>query len=207
MVSYTLDPTLAKKGSQAGGNFIEQTGAYTGAIIEAKGFKWPSGDDGIEVVFERGDGAKASFLRLGDSQVHAIMTCMKKRHLSQESDLVGPIGLILRRKEYYKNDGSLGAGVVVYAPFDAQTKKTAVEILENKPAEFVDSVIPTLTDIKAKAKPVDPYQSGEAPSSQFISSGPFSGPDTPEHQDPYNMGGHGPAPAAPADAFDQDIPF
>lgn len=190
---YVLDVELAKAGSQMGGGLIDESGAYKGVITEAKQFQGDNGASGIELSFEREDGAKANYIKLyekknngalgfGVKQIQAIMACMKLRAVNNLAELHKPVGLILQREDYVKNDGSTGFSMKLVAPFDPQTQKTAKEILENSEANTVMKILSTLKDKPAKQQAYQPQQA-------TTHADPFSmgsnQPPIPGHDDPF----------------------
>ena len=96
--------------------------------------------------------------------LNAILTCLKLRAIAAKTgkvelydfnaggmvektkqiypDMMGkPIGLVLQREEYEKNDGSVGERMIIQGPFDPQSSKMAVEILNNTEAKALGSVL------------------------------------------------------------------
>lgn len=57
-----------------------------------------------------------------------------------------PIGLVLCREEYMAGDGQLKWKNVMVCPFEAVTKRTASERLDNAPAEMLDKIVASLRD-------------------------------------------------------------
>ena len=107
----------------------------------------------------------------GEKQLHALMACMSVREINPTSMQVmkydfqakkelsqtvsayqelmnKPIGLVLQKEEYLKGDGSTGDRMSLFAFFNADSKKTAVEILDDKPAAKLESMLASLKDKK-----------------------------------------------------------
>lgn len=58
-----------------------------------------------------------------------------------------PIGLVLQREEYIKNDDSIGSKFNIYAPFDAASEMTAAEILDQATtAQTLNKILAGLKD-------------------------------------------------------------
>ena len=96
--------------------------------------------------------------------LNAIMTCLKVRGIKTAQgkvelydfasggmvtkdkptypELVNkPVGLVLQREEYQKQDGSIGERMIIAGPFDPSTSKMAAEILNNTEASALDNVL------------------------------------------------------------------
>ncbi len=82
--TYTLDTDMAREGSGGGFDFINETGAYEGKIIEAKAIVAKTGTQGITLKFESNEGKLANYLTLytinangdtiyGQKQLNALM--------------------------------------------------------------------------------------------------------------------------------------
>lgn len=88
-LAYNLDPDSAKEGSGNVGNYITDTGPYTGKIVMARSVVAPKGTQGIEITFQGADNREAKFTLWtqnaqgeqiwGYKQLMALMTCMKVR--------------------------------------------------------------------------------------------------------------------------------
>lgn len=119
----------------------------------------------------------------GRKVLDAIMTCMKVRDISAQratvqkydhtagrevpcdalifSSLMNkPIGLMMVREEYEKNDGTTGWKMTIVSPYEASTHKMAREVLEQKPAESFEKILVTLADRPLKRKSTVPSASG-----------------------------------------------
>lgn len=64
-----------------------------------------------------------------------------------------PIGLLLVREEYAKNDGGTGWKMSITGCFEASTQKTPREVLENLSAEMLPKIVETLRDRPLKNRP------------------------------------------------------
>jgi hypothetical protein len=96
--------------------------------------------------------------------LNAIMTCLKVRGIKTVQGKIElydfnaggmvtkdkptypelsnkPIGLVLQREEYQKQDGSIGERMIIAGPFDPATSKMAAEILNNTEAKALDNVL------------------------------------------------------------------
>ena len=183
MSTYNLDASKAKEGSGRVSNRITETGGYVGVITMAKDVTAKSGAKGIELTFKSNEGLEAKYLTLwtqnkdgkaifGESQLHALMTCLKVKTISAVERVITefdldlkkevqnpamiypelmnkPVGLVLQAEEY---DGKNGVAekMVYFTSFDASTKKLAAEILDQKPAEALDKILKNLKPKKLK---------------------------------------------------------
>lgn len=96
--------------------------------------------------------------------LNAIMTCLKVRGIKTTQGKIElydfnaggmvtkdkptypelsnkPIGLVLQREEYQKQDGSTGERMIIAGSFDPSTSKMAAEILNNTEAKALDNVL------------------------------------------------------------------
>lgn len=180
-----LDQSMAIEGAALGGNAITESGAYVGKIVEAKPFNADnSSAAGVEITFEREDGAQAKFIKVytvkkdggeafGLKQVHALMACMRLPQLNSWPDLCRPVGLILQREDYTKQDGKPGYSMKILAPFQPQTRQTADELINQQQAQTVDRIVAKLVD-KPRAMQQNesvPYQQEAQPG--FDGDAPF----------------------------------
>lgn len=157
--------------------------------------------DRLSVYVQGSDGRELA----GSKMIHALMTCMSMRNLASANgqaevynsatqkremqpavlfpDLCNkPIGLVLQVEEYAKDDGGVGESMKLVMPFNASSKQTAREVLEQKPAEDIEKLLHTIQPvIKARR------------------SGGGSGSHT--------TGGSAASSAPSAVGFDDDIPF
>lgn len=183
------------------------TGVFTQAyeIIAKSGtigieftFKDVTGADAghLTLYTKKADGSTA----FGFNLLMAGMTCMKVKDApaqdgvakiydfesGKEIDKQVPIypglinqkiGVILQREEYRKQDNSIGSKMVIAGFFNPDTKQTASEIFENKPAKRLDAKMETIKD---KLLPKQENITGQ------------------QYQQPDQGGG---------DFYDDDIPF
>lgn len=154
--SYTLDADLAK---QVGTRLrITRSGKYTGRFTRAELVTSRQRSEGLEFSFESDDGLTADFLTCwthnvdgrelyGLKVLNAILTCLRIREIDARpatlQDRHGgtrearvfpqlvdrPIGLLLQREEYQKQDGNVGWKFNIVAPFEPGSGLTAGEIL------------------------------------------------------------------------------
>jgi hypothetical protein len=179
MKTYDLNPNAAREvGASAR---INEKGAYVGKFTRAQAVTAKSGAEGIEFTFETDSGQRADYLTIwthkegkefyGRKVLDAIMTCMKVRSISAEPTpwkgkngtemvpqfraLLGRIGLFLVVEEYEKDDGSVASKMVLAIPFEADTKRTASEVLDKGTAQAFDGILASLRDkpVQRKASP------------------------------------------------------
>ena len=129
----------------------------------------------------------------GRKVLDALLTCLKTRKINvtqktvtvraagggtetRQADVFAelmdkPIGLFLIVEEYHKNDGSLGSKMVIALPFEASTKRTASEILDQQPtAQSFDGILASLRDRPAKKR-------DRAPAGDRVPAGGFDDMD------------------------------
>lgn len=105
----------------------------------------------------------------GYSQLNALMACLKVREINPQSMQVleydhdagkeqavqidaypqlmhAPVGVVLQREEYRKRDGDVGERMNLHAFFEADTRQTGGEVIQQKPAGAIDGVIANLKD-------------------------------------------------------------
>lgn len=157
MRTYTADPTAARQANA--NNYIDQSGKYLGEFTLAEAVTSKKGTEGIEFSFKSDEGQQANYLTLwtynergealyGFKVLSAIMTVMGVKELQpkqatikdangQPRQVVGfpalhnkPIGLVLQKVLYTKNDGKDGYKFNIFAPFQVNTELTAKEILD-----------------------------------------------------------------------------
>jgi hypothetical protein len=119
----------------------------------------------------KGDGSK---IGIGHGFVMALMTCLKLRGMKpalmrvrkwdaaagQEAEVQAPcfgelmnkpVGVLLEKEIFQKDDGSEGSRMVLAGVFQAETELMASEILDNKVRpEQLSKVVETLRDRRAK---------------------------------------------------------
>lgn len=158
MSTYTLNAELAKKSE--GASYISRTGKYIGRFIKAEDTVSKKGTRGIDFTFESNNKEKANYLTIwtfdkdgkqlyGLNIINAIMMCLKVKEMNAIDFMVKegqneklakcfvelqnkPIGLLLAKEGYVKNDGTPGSKMVIEGVFEAETELTASEILERK---------------------------------------------------------------------------
>lgn len=157
MRSYTADPTAARQANA--NNYIDQSGKYIGVFTLAEAVTSKKGTEGIEFSFKSDEGQQANYLTLwtynergealyGFKVLSAIMTVMGVSELQpkqaiikdangQSRQVIGfpalhnkPVGLVLQKVLYTKNDGKDGYKFNIFAPFNAATELTAKEMLD-----------------------------------------------------------------------------
>lgn len=147
-------------------NFITESGRYAGKFVSAIAVKSKQGTDGVEFSFKSDDDRTANYLQLwtynaegrqvyGFSVLSAIMQCLRvskiaprpmtindgggPRSVEGFPELVGkPIGLLLQREDYVKQDGTPGFQLKIIVPFDPRNQLTAAELIKgvSTPAEL-----------------------------------------------------------------------
>lgn len=197
MRSYTADPTAARQANQ--NNYVDQSGKYIGEFTLAEAVTSRQGTDGIEFSFRTREGQQANYLTLwthnakgealyGYKVLSAIMTVTGVQALEpKQGNIKGPdgvprqvtafpalhgkpVGLVLQKVLYTKNDGKDGYKFNIFAPFAAQTELTAKEMLDgNTQPAALGGIIATLKD-------KDERTAGHAGGAQPSSNG---GPDDP----------------------------
>lgn len=180
MRSYTLDTTAAQQANQ--NSYIDQTGKYIGAFIVAKAVTSRSGTEGIEFSFKAQDGRQANYLTLwtfnsqgealyGFKILNALMTVMGVKELHPKKGSAAkpdgtreeaiaypdlhnkPVGIVLQKEFYIKDNGDEGYKFNIFAPFQAGTELMAKEILDNKTQpQALASIISSLKDKPAPAQ-------------------------------------------------------
>lgn len=105
----------------------------------------------------------------GLKQLNALMTCLSLRDIQpqqatikkydftarQEVDSLvtifpalmnKPVGLVLQKEQYLKQDNTVGEKLNLVAPFNAETNQVAVEILDKSQAEQLEKIVSSLKD-------------------------------------------------------------
>lgn len=135
----------------------------------------------------------------GLKMLNAIMTCVGAREIKPVDGTVDkwngnakvptkatifpalmgkPIGLLLQRAEYEKDDGSVGSKVEIFAPFKADTEQTAAEVLDRVVSPvMLAKMVATLHD-----KPIQGKRPATSPRS---SEGPSAGGGFPDDDIPF----------------------
>ena len=133
----------------------------------------------------------------GEKQLYALMTCIKAREIKPEEgtinefdfssksivtkqatiykDLMGKkIGVVLQSEEYKKNNGDIGTRMILVRFFDAETRKTASEILDKTPPVILENYLSTLKDKKlSQVIPSHPSTSSNLTDDLMIDDIPF----------------------------------
>ena len=156
-------------GEKAGeGTGISESGAYVGAMSALLGTA-NTGTKFVEftmtteqgqarymkVYYEKADGTKCA----GNGIINAIMGLLKLPVINTVQAQVDgeavtiipefedkPIGFVLQKVLYTKNDGKDGYKFDIRMPFSAKTRCTLKEALAQAPALTVDKMLETLTD-------------------------------------------------------------
>lgn len=155
--AYSLNPNVAKQAGAS--NYINETGQYVGVFKRAEEIVSKQNTEGIEFTFLSQDNQTADYLTCwtynqgGDAlyglkTLNALMTCMKVHEIApivgavKDRDgnpkkatifpelLDKPIGLLLQREEYEKQDGSIGYKFNIAGCYDARSGMTASEIID-----------------------------------------------------------------------------
>lgn len=133
----------------------------------------------------------------GFKQLMALMTCMRVKEVSEKEgtvekfengqkvkvaatihpELMGkPIGVLLQREEYEKNNGQIGHKFNLVGFYDPQTRMTATEILDKAgSAEKLDKMIAALKDKPLQKRAATNYggPAGEAAPIPDLDDCPF----------------------------------
>ena len=118
-------------------------------------------------------------INIGHAKLNALMTCLKIRETNgvdgivkiydfdsksdvEDKGIIFPdfinkkIGFLFESNNYYNSNGELKESLAINTCFDAETRQTATEILENKPAskleKRIESVIKKQADLESKKK-------------------------------------------------------
>lgn len=188
MRSYTLDTTAAQQANQ--NSYIDQTGKYVGVFTVAKAVTSRSGTEGIEFSFRAQDGRQANYLTLwtfnakgealyGFKVLNALMTVMGIKELTPKSGNVAkpdgtkeqaigypdlhnkPVGLVLQKEFYFKDNGEEGYKFNIFAPFQASTELMAKEVLEGKVQP--QALAHIISNLKDKPAPAPAQQQRQVP--------------------------------------------
>lgn len=213
MRSYTLDNEAAR---QANANsYIDQTGKYIGEITVAKAVTSTQGTEGIEFSFKAKDGQQANYLTVwtfnasgeklyGYKVLNAMMTVAGIQRLEPQPETIKdkdgnsvqitgfpafyrqPIGLVLQKEFYVKDDGSQGHKFNIFAPFHASSELTAKEIIERAvQPRALAGIIASLKDKPARES------TGSRPARTAGTSGYQAAKNGAAHDDPFgnDLGG------------------
>lgn len=123
----------------------------------------------------------------GFKQLSALMACMRLKgvrgqqseievydHESKTDKKVSafifpglmnvPVGIVLQNEEYLSNSGQLKNRMVIHSFFEASSRKTAKEVLNNSEAKTLDMILGSLQDKKLPANSgAQQQQSGDMP--------------------------------------------
>lgn len=155
--SYTTDHEAARQANA--NNYIDQSGKYIGEFTLAEAVTSRQGTEGIEFSFKNQDGRQANYLTLwtynsngdalyGYKVLNAILTVMGIKGIEPKKGTVKdangnprqviafpelhgkPVGLVLQKVLYTKNDGRDGYKFNIFAPFQASTELMAKEVID-----------------------------------------------------------------------------
>lgn len=226
----TFDPESAKAAGPSGAS---ETGAYTGTIraallthganSESQSIEFSVDADVGTINYLRVSfiGRDGNPLRGGTAMINAIMglTKVKALHATEVQNEQGeielhcrelegkPIGFVLQKVLYTKNDGGDGYRFEIRQAFGTNTRKTFKEAIDNLPAEAVDKLVASLSD---KDERVQSGSGGPAMTGQN-SNQPRSmlGGQQQQQQSrlQQNAGGRGNQQQQTPPPFDDEIPF
>ena len=134
-------------------------------------FRGPSGEAKYLTLWTQNKDGEQLY---GMSVLNAIMTCLKIRSVNPVNQMINeydfdakqnvdkpavvypdfmnkPIGIVLQKEEYLNSSGIVKEKFNLFASYEDSTRKTALEILDNKPAERLDKLLATLHDKKLPA--------------------------------------------------------
>jgi len=140
--------------------------AGTGAVGIEFGFEAVDGSTAYFQLYTKNKDGDAIF---GEKQLMALMTCLKIKSMAPQQAMIEeydfnskqvqkvkatvypelmnkPIGIVFQKEHYIKNNGDNGERMLFFAAFDTQTKQTANEILDQKPAERLEKLLANLKD-------------------------------------------------------------
>ena len=165
-IMFQYNQEKARLAGESG--FISQTGAYVGKITSAKWTKAKgSYAAALELSFEDINGLKANFLSLWHTKSDGQPNPFAQQHIQAIMGLTGvqqltavpqgeeyicsellnkPIGFILQKILFTKQDGSDGFKFEIVVSSHAQTGQTLKEKIEGKAAERVRKLMETLKD-------------------------------------------------------------
>lgn len=114
-----------------------------------------------------------------------------------------PIGFVLQKVLYTKNDGGDGYRFEIRQAFGANTRKTYKEAIDGTPAEAVDKLVASLTD-RDERLPSTPGLGGHNTTQQRSMLG---GQQQTQSRLQQSSGGRGNQPAPQNQDWDDGIPF
>ncbi|TGV07690.1 hypothetical protein E4695_08620 [Alcaligenaceae bacterium 429] len=180
MRSYTVDQTAARQANA--NNYINESGKYIGNFTMVESIKSRNGTEGVEFSFKSNDGQQANYLTLwtynekgealyGFKVLNAIMVCAGIQGIAPQTanitDAGGtnraatifpefanrPIGLVLQKEFYIKQNGDEGFKFNILAPFQHHSELMAKEILDGVTTpKALGGIIATLKDKAAPAQ-------------------------------------------------------
>lgn len=174
--SFNLDTNSAVEGSELTSNRIEKSGAYTGTIKDAFYAESLRRAKYIELSMEMDDGKKADYLQIyfegadgkilfGRKQIDALQAVLRLKTMNPKQtntpegqrwtypDLIGKrIGVLLQKEFYFNSKNEEKYKFNILAPFNAETRQTAKEMIEKSLAETVNRIAATLIDKPAKGQ-------------------------------------------------------
>ncbi|HCK02888.1 MAG TPA: hypothetical protein DHV72_23095 [Serratia grimesii] len=224
---FTFDDESART---AGAGGASETGAYAGNISAAI---FTTGRDSQSEAMEfsiDSDVGKINYLRInykgregqplkhGAALINAIMGLTKVKQLNAVEltngegeielhckELEGkPIGFVLQKILYTKNDGGDGYKFDVKQVFGANTRKTYKEAIDNTPAEAVAKLLAVLKDKDERIANDAPQHSGSQQQRSMLGNNANQQPQSKLQQASANRQNQS---AQIAPDFDDDIPF
>ncbi|WP_210500900.1 hypothetical protein [Pantoea ananatis] len=227
---FTFDPESAKTAGPSGAS---EGGAYAGTIksaiftqardaeskSESMEFSLDADVGSINFLRVSYVGRDGNPLRSGNAMIQAIMGLTKTKALHATEvrnekneveyhckELEGkPIGFVLQKVLYTKQDGKDGYRFEIRQAFGPQTRKTYKEATENLPAEVVDKLVASLTDKDER----QPQQTHSGPGSMLgggVNNG-WGQPQQPQSRLAQATGGVTGNNNNRMSDFDDDIPF
>lgn len=224
---FTFDDESART---AGAGGASETGAYAGNISAAI---FTTGRDSQSEAMEfsiDSDVGKINYLRInykgregqplkhGAALINAIMGLTKVKQLNAVEmtngdgeielhckELEGkPIGFVLQKILYTKNDGGDGYKFDVKQVFGANTRKTYKEAIDNTPAEAVTKLLAVLKDKDERIANDAPQHSGSQQQRSMLGNNANQQPQSRLQQASANRQNQN---TQSAPDFDDDIPF
>jgi len=224
---FTFDDESART---AGAGGASETGAYAGNISAAI---FTTGRDSQSEAMEfsiDSDVGKINYLRInykgregqplkhGAALINAIMGLTKVKQLNAVEmtngegeielhckELEGkPIGFVLQKVLYTKNDGGDAYKFDVKQVFGANTRKTYKEAIDNTPAEAVTKLLAVLKDKDERIANDDPQHSGSQQQRSMLGNNANQQPQSRLQQASANRQNQS---TQSAPDFDDDIPF
>ncbi|HGM4943628.1 TPA: hypothetical protein ACKPW5_003092 [Serratia marcescens] len=224
---FTFDDESART---AGAGGASETGAYAGNISAAI---FTTGRDSQSEAMEfsiDSDVGKINYLRInykgregqplkhGAALINAIMGLTKVKQLNAVEMTSGegeielhckelegkPIGFVLQKVLYTKNDGGDAYKFDVKQVFGANTRKTYKEAIDNTPAEAVTKLLAVLNDKDERIANDAPQHSGSQQQRSMLGNNANQQPQSRLQQASANRQNQS---TQSAPDFDDDIPF